>query len=200
MRSLSSGAVLRRIDADGHVTQIVGLVGQALFFREAFDSGAPGSVYPADASLMLSRSDGEPPRLIDTHVSDAAMDTRTLVWSRENATDASIWMAPLDTDEPVMLQGPPVIVAPGQTGPTWDLAVGSGVVGWIVWYPGADSSGTSALVVWREGDQEGRVIAGQCQPDWLAIEDGSLLWRESLPLPGHPDTHAVPITAIPAIP
>jgi hypothetical protein len=80
------------------------------------------------------------------------------------------------------------------------LAVGSGLLGWIVWYTGADGSWTSALVVWRAGDPEGRVIAGQRQPDWLAIEDGSLLWRESLPLPGHPDTHAVPISAIPVMP
>jgi hypothetical protein len=33
----------------------------------------------------------------------------------------------------------------------------------------------------------------------LAIEDGSLPWRESLPLPGH-DTPAVPTSAIPMIP
>jgi hypothetical protein len=101
---------------------------------------------------------------------------------------------------PVTLQGPRVIVPPGQPGPTSDLAVGSGLVGWIVSYPGADGSWTSAPVVWRAGDTVGRVIGGQGQPDWLVIEVGSLLWRESLPLPGHPDTHAVLISAIPLIP
>ncbi len=195
VRSLSGGAVLRRIDADGYVAQ-VGLVGHRLFFREAFGiAGTSASVFPFDASLMLARSDGEAPRLIDTHVSHAAMDAQTLVWSHEDATDASIWTASLDTGLPFRVEGPPVIVAPGQPGPTSDLAVGPGVVGWIMWYPGADGSWTSALVVWRSGDAEGRMIGGQGQPDWVVIEDGSLLWHEYLSLPGH-DTHAMPISAI----
>ncbi len=195
VRSLTSGAVLRRIDADGYVAQ-VGLVGHRLFFREAFGiAGTSASVFPFDASLMLARSDGEAPRLIDTHVSHAAMDAQTLVWSHEDATDASIWTASLDTGLPFRVEGPPVIVAPGQPGPTSDLAVGPGVVGWIMWYPGADGSWTSALVVWRTGDTEGRMIGGQGQPDWVVIEDGSLMWHEYLSLPGH-DTHAMPISAI----
>lgn len=198
VRSLTSGAVLRRINADGYVAQ-VGLSGQALFFREAFDSGTPGSVFPFDASLMLARSDGEAPRLIGTHVSHAAMDAQTLVWSHEDATDASIWTASLSTEVPVRVQGPPVIVAPGQPGPTSDLAVGPGLVGWIMWYPGADGSWTSALVVWRTGDKEGRMIGGQGQPDWVVVGDGSLMWHEYLSLPGH-DTHAVSISAISVMP
>jgi hypothetical protein len=198
VRSLSGGAVLRRIDADGYVAQIVGLVGQAVFFREAFDSGTPGSVDPFDASLRLARSDGEPPRLIDTHVSHAAMDAQTLVWSREDAMDASIWTASLDTEVPVRVQGFPLVLSPGQSGPTLDLAVGSGVVAWIVWYTGADGIGTNALVVWRAGEKEGRVIEGQGQPDWVVIEDGSLVWPDYLSLPGH-ETHAVPISAISAM-
>ncbi|HEY5436555.1 MAG TPA: hypothetical protein VIK13_15095 [Candidatus Limnocylindrales bacterium] len=196
VRSLSSGAVLRRVDADGYVAQ-VGLIGQRLFFRQAFGiAGTSASVFPFDASLMLARSDGEAPRLIDTHVSHAAMDAQTLVWSHEDATDASIWATPLSTEVPFRVEGPPLIVAPGQPGPTSDLAVGSGAVGWIVWYPGADGSWTSALVVWRAGDTEGRMIGGQGQPDWVVIEDGSLIWHEYLSLPGH-DTHAVPISALP---
>jgi hypothetical protein len=198
VRSLTSGAVLRRIEADGYVAQ-VGLSGQALFFREAFDSGTPGSVFPFDASLMLARSDGEAPRLIGTHVSHAAMDAQTLVWSHEDATDASIWTASLSTEVPVRVQGPPVIVAPGQPGPTSDLAVGPGLVGWIMWYPGADGSWTSALVVWRTGDKEGRMTGGQGQPDWVVVGDGSLMWHEYLSLPGH-DTHAVSISAISVMP
>jgi hypothetical protein len=196
VRSLSSGAVLRRIDADGYVAQ-VGLTGQALFFREAFDSGAPGSVYPADASLMLSRSDGEPPRLIDTHVSDAAMDTRTLVWSRENATDASIWTTLLPTGERMRVPGPPVAVEPGQQGPSSNLAVGNGVVAWIVGYADANNVAESELVVWNTAQTVGRVIGDQRHLDWVVIEDGLLVWRDYLSLP---DTHAVPISAIPVIP
>jgi hypothetical protein len=71
------------------------------------------------------------------------------------------------------------------------------VVGWIVWYTGADGIGTSALVVWRAGDPEGRVIKDQGEPDWVLIEDGSLVWHDYLSLP---DTHAVPISSIPVIP
>ena len=195
VRSLSSGALIRRIDADGYVAQ-VGLVGQALFFREAFDSGTPGSVYPADASLMLSRSDGELPRLIDTHVSDAAMDAQMLVWSREDATDASIWVMPLDTDVPMRVPGPPVAVGPGQQGPSSNLAVGNGVVAWIVGYADANNVAESELVVWNTAQTVGRVVGDQRHLDWVVIEDGSLVWRDYLSLP---DTHAVPISAIPVI-
>ena len=195
VRSLSSGAVLRRLDADGYVAQ-VGLTGQALFFRQAFDSGTPGSVYPADASLMLSRSDGEPPRLIDTHVSDAAMDTKMLVWSREDATNASIWVKPL-AEVPMRVPGPPVAVGPGQQGPSFNLAVGNGVVAWIVGYADANNVAESELVVWNTAQTVGRVIGDERHLDWVVIEDGSLVWRDYLSLP---DTHAVPISALPMIP
>ena len=196
VRSLSSGAVLRRLDADGYVAQ-VGLTGQALFFREAFDSGTPGSVYPADASLMLSRSDGELPRLIDTHVSDAALDTEMLVWSREDATDASIWTTLLPTRERMRVPGPPVAVEPGQQGPSSNLAVGNGVVAWIVGYADANNVAESELVVWNTSQTVGRVVGDQRHLDWVVIEGGSLVWRDYLSLP---DTHAVPISAIPMLP
>jgi hypothetical protein len=196
VRSLSSGAVLRRIDADGYVAQ-VGLVGQGIFFREAFDSGFPGSVDPFDASLRLVHSDGEAPRLIDTHVSDAAVDAQMLVWSREDATDASIWVMPLDTEVPMRVPGPPVAVGPGQQGPSSNLAVGTGVVAWIVGYADANNVAESELVVWNTAQTVGRVIGDQRHLDWVDIEDGSLVWRDYLSLP---DTHAVPISAIPMIP
>ena len=196
VRSLSSGAVLRRLDADGYVAQ-VGVTGQALFFREVFDSGTPGSVYPADASLMLSRSDGEPPRLIDTHVSDAALDTEMLVWSREDATDASIWTTLLPTRERMRVPGPPVAVEPGQQGPSSNLAVGNGVVAWIVGYADANNVAESELVVWNTAQTVGGVIGDQRHLDWVVIEDDSLVWRDYLSLP---DTHAIPISAIPVMP
>jgi len=187
VRSLSSGAVLRRLDADGYVAQ-VGVTGQALFFREVFDSGNSGSVYPADASLMLSRSDGEPPRLIDTHVSDAALDTEMLVWSREDATDASIWTTLLPTRERMRVPGPPVAVETGQQGPSSNLAVGNGVVAWIVAYADAKHVAESELVVWNRPD--GR--RGESATSATSTGSSSktvAVWRDYLSLP---DTHAVP--------
>src|SRR6202142_3566233 len=69
---------------------------------------------------MLSRSDGEPPRLIDTYVGDAALDTQMLVWSREDATDASIWAMPLETEVPMRVPGPPAAGEHGPDGGTRD--------------------------------------------------------------------------------
>ena len=55
----------------------------------------------------------------------------------------------------------------------------------------------SELVVWNTAQTVGRVIGDQRHLDWVVIEDGSLVWRDHLSLP---DTHAVPISAIPGIP
>jgi hypothetical protein len=193
VRSLSTNAVLRVTKADGYVVQ-VGLAGQALFYRQTTD----GFAY--DSALMLTRSNTEKPLQIDRRVTNAAMDAQMLVWSREDATDASIWATPLATEVPARVQGPPLIVPSGQPGFISDLAIGDDVVGWIVWYQNADNVADSELVLWKAGQSAGRVVEGQRQPDWVAVEDGSLVWHESLPLPGQPDTHAVSLSAIPAMP
>lgn len=52
-------------------------------------------------------------------------------------------------------------------------------------------------MVWNTAQTVGRVIGDQRHLDWVVIEDGSLVWRDYLSLP---DTHAVPISAIPGIP
>jgi hypothetical protein len=98
----------------------------------------------------------------------------------------------------VQVPGPSLPIT--QSGPTWNVAAGNGAVAWIVWYTGADNAADSDLVLWKPGQIEGRVVAGQRQPDWVAVQDGMLLWHESLPLPGQPDTHAVSLSAIPATP
>ena len=93
--------------------------------------------------------------------------------------------------------GPPVAVEPGQQGPSSNLAVGNGVVAWIVGYADANNVAESELVVWNTAQTVGGVIGDQRHLDWVVIEDGSLVWRDYLSLP---DTHAVPISAIPVIP
>lgn len=196
VRSLATNALLRSIRASGYVVQ-VGLAGQALFYRQTTDG------FAGDASLLLARSDTEPPVQIATKVSQAAMDSERLVWSRSDATDASIWTATLTASAlggpvPVRVDGPSGPV--GQPGPVAALATGQGLVGWIVWFDTLDPAADSALVLWTPGEAAGRVLAGQRQPDWVAVQDGMLLWHESLPLPGHPDTHAVPLAAISSAP
>ncbi len=196
VRSLSTNAVLRSMRTTGYVVQ-VGLAGQALFYRQTDDGFAP------DSSLLLARSDAGQPMQVATLVSHAAMDSESLVWSRSDATDASIWMASpgggtSGPAAPVRIGAPSGPVR--QPGPTSDIAIGDHLVAWIAWFDTPDAAADSELIVWVPGEAEGRVVAGLRQPDWVQAQHGMLAWHESLPLPGHPDTHAVPASAVPLDP
>jgi hypothetical protein len=176
VRSLPDGSLVRKIDTDGYIAQL-GLLGQAIVFRDALDVSPGGGVDQWDATLYATASDVQPPTTLASHVAGVAIGDGGVVgairvaWAPNDQNSATVDVGDLSGGTPTVVKA-----TAGTSGPASHLAiVGDGVV-WIA--QTQDSAGVWSSVVnaWHVGWARGREVPSLGSPDTISASADTLLF------------------------
>ncbi len=175
VRSLPDGALVRKIDTDGYVAQI-GLLGQAIAFRNALDTAGPASVLASDATLYLSTTDPHVPTAIASHVAE------TVIGDGSSAGQARLAWTPYDQNPTIvhirdLASGSTSVIraSAGATGPAGYLSIIGDGLAWIAQVPDASGAFGNLANAWHPGWAFARPIPGFGLPDTLTSTGDTLL-------------------------
>jgi hypothetical protein len=200
VRSLPDGNILRTIDTTGYVQQL-GVLGQAIAYREGFDvGGKAGTVDAGGGTLNVVTSDGASPSAVATGVADFMIGdggqpgNDRVAWTLEDATDVMIRvasLADLGTVHAIVPEGlPGGGTMRGASSPT---IVGDGVA-WSISVLDTTGAGTSDLQVWHPGWRMGHVVRLFNGP--LGAAGDQLIAAGPVPQRGDVPTSLVPAAAL----